>query len=60
MAREGTSRHSVPAGSAQHTPPRTLVGSVTMKNVSLSRDLQCEKQEMSDFEESAPRRLHTN
>ena len=46
------------AVSAQHTPPRTLVGSVMMKNVSLSTDLQCEEQEMSDLEESAPRRLH--
>ena len=58
MAREGTSRHSVPAGSAQHTPLRTLLGSVMTKKVSLSTDLQCEEHELSELEESASRRLH--
>ena len=44
--------------STQHTLLRTLVWSVMMKKVNLSTDLQYEKHKMSQFEESATRRLH--
>ena len=50
-SRKASTRHTVHRGSAQHVPPRTLVGSVMMKEACLSADLQCEKQELDGLEE---------
>ena len=50
-SRKASTRHTVHRGSAQHVPPRTLVGSVMMNEACPSADLQCEKQELDGLEE---------
>ena len=50
-SRNASTHHTVHRGSAQHVPPRTLVGSVMMNEACPSADLQCEKQEIDGLEE---------
>ena len=51
ISRKALTGHTVHRGSTQHMPPRTLVGSVMMKEACPSADLQCEKQEIDELEE---------